>query len=133
MSARPSRSPAAACSGLDVRRRADSQAGLGDAIAAGAGHRARDPEIGHQRAAAGEQDVLRLDIAVYDAPGMGVADGGGNVAGNLERVVERKLLLARQASSQRLAFHERHRVVRKGSAAQLDGAGVEQRQDVRVL
>ena len=55
-----------------VVRRADGHAGLGQLLAAGLAHRPRDAEVGDQRVAAEQQDVLRLDVAVDDAALVGV-------------------------------------------------------------
>jgi hypothetical protein len=62
-----------------------------------------------------EQDVLGLDVAVDKPQRMGVAQGVGHLAGNLERVVERELSLAGQPVAEGFALHEGHRVVEKVS------------------
>ena len=57
--------------GAHVVRRAEAHAGLGHPGAGGA-HRQRDAEVGHQRRAVVQQDVLGLDVAVDDAVAVGV-------------------------------------------------------------
>ena len=53
--------------GTHVRRRAERDAGARELGAAALGDRARDAEIGDERLAVLQQDVLRLDVAVNDA------------------------------------------------------------------
>jgi hypothetical protein len=59
-------------------------------------------------ACAGQQDVLRLDVAMNDAVGVRVPEGVGGLRGDAERVGERKLLLAVQPVAKRLPLDERH-------------------------
>ena len=54
-------------------------------------------KVGHSRVPAREHDVLGLDVAVNDPPGMGVAECLGDLASDLQRVLEWQLLLAHQA------------------------------------
>ena len=60
---------------------------------------------------------------------MRVVERTGDAAGEPERLVDRELLLPLEPLPQRFAFHVRHHIV--DQAARL--AGIEQRQDVRVL
>jgi hypothetical protein len=75
-----------------------------------------------------EQDVLRLDVPVYDAQRVRVAQGVCDLFGDLQRVIEGKSLLAVHAIAERLALDERHRVVQQ--AVRL--ATVMQAQDARM-
>ena len=116
--------------GRHVVRRAERHAGLGHpAAAARAGDGQRDAEVGHQRAAVVQQDVLGLDVAVDHPVPVGVVEGGGHLGGQAHRVAHRQLFLPAQPVAQRLAVDERHDVVR--GAVHL--AAVDQAEDVRVL
>jgi hypothetical protein len=88
-----------------------------------------DAEVGHHRLAGLEEDVLRLDVAVDDPVAVGVGEGREDVAGDLERVLQREQLLASEPVPQRLALHVGHGV------PELAGrfAGVMDREDVRML
>ena len=76
-----------------------------------------------------EENVLRLDVAMDDADRVGVLQGVGDLAGNAQRIVERKLALAVEPSAKCLAPHVRHHVVEQ----RVRGPAVEEREDVRVL
>ena len=86
-----------------VLRRAEGEAGLRHPLAAGALHGERDAEIGDQGMAALQQDVLRLDVAMDHATGVGVAERVGDFAGDEQGIVDRQLPFARQPGAQRLA------------------------------
>ena len=58
---------AAGLLGAHVGRRADGEAGLGEPLAAGRASARAIPKSATMRVAVGEQDVLRLDVAVDDA------------------------------------------------------------------
>ena len=115
--------------GRHVLRRAEREAGLRHASAARALHREGDAKVGHQRVAAVEEDVLRLDVAVDDALRVRVGKRIGHLVRNAHGVVNRQLLVAHQAIAQRLAVNERHHVEQEAARR----AGVMQRQDVRML
>ncbi len=72
--------------GGHVGRRADGGADLGQrgapsaAVGAGRADRLGDAEVGDRGAAAGEEDVVGLDVAVDDALRVGVGEGAGDVA-----------------------------------------------------
>jgi hypothetical protein len=124
--------------GTHVLRRAEREPGLRHPLAAGTLHRERDAEISHQRMAALEQDVLGLDVAMDDTLVVRVLEGVGNLTGDQDGVGDGKLLHALEAGAQRLARDEGHDVEEVGAwhASPLVipcGAGVQQRQDVRML
>jgi hypothetical protein len=57
--------------------------------------RPRHPEVSDQHVAlGGEQDVLGLDVAVHHAVAVGVVEGGGRLAADAHRLVDRKLALS---------------------------------------
>ena len=110
-------------------RRADRHAGLGQLARRRLGDRPGDAEVGDQRVAVREQDVLGLDVAVDDALLVGVPERVGDLAGDPDGVVDRQLRLPVEPVAQRLALDERHDVVEEAVGL----ARVVQRQDVRVL
>jgi hypothetical protein len=57
----------------------------------------RDAEVRDDRLATLQEDVLGLDIAVHDAVVLRVREGGGHVAGDLKRVLNRELPLSNEA------------------------------------
>ena len=57
---------------------------------------ARDAEVGDQRHAVHDQDVLGLDVAVHQVLLVRVAERRGNLPGQPQRIVERQLRLAPQ-------------------------------------
>ena len=74
------------------------------------GQRARDAEVGDERAAIGrEQHVLGLDVAVEHAVLVRVMERGGHFARDPDRLVERQLMLAPEPVAQALALDVRHR------------------------
>ena len=77
--------------GTHVGRGPESDPRLGDPFIPSGSDRARDPEICDEGAPVGEQDVRRLDVPMYHAEAMGVAQGGGHVARDAERLGNRKL------------------------------------------
>ena len=93
-----------------IGRRPDRHPRPGERLAAGGTHRLGDPEVRHHRVAALEQDVLRLDVAVDDAPAVRVAQRVGHLAGDPKRVVHRELLFAGQPVAEGLSLDERHHV-----------------------
>ena len=85
-------------------RGAEGQPGLGDPGAAGLGHGQRDAEIGDHRLARLEQDVLRLEVPVDHAVGVGVVQGVGEQGDQANRLIHRELALALEPGAQRLAL-----------------------------
>jgi hypothetical protein len=110
-------------------RRAERETGLGHATATRRADRERDTEVGHHRLARVQQDVLRLDVAVDDVALVRVLERARHRLGNMDRLVDFELALEVQAGAQRLPFDVRHHVIEK----RVRFAGVEERQDVRVL
>ena len=81
-------------------RGAERHAGLGHPGAAGLAHGERDAEVGDQRRAVVQQDVLGLDVAVDHAVAVGVVERAGDFGGDPDGVGDRKLLLAREPVAQ---------------------------------
>ncbi len=115
--------------GAHVMRRAKRQAGLRHSPAGSGRHRERDPEIHHHRAAIVQQDVLGLDVAVDHAVPVRVVERVGHLARDAHGLVHAELRFAVQLVANRLAFDEGHDVEQE----RVRRAGVEERQDVRML
>ena len=79
--------------------------------AAGGVQRAGDPEVRHHGFAVGQQDVLRLDVAVDDSVAMGVVESIGDLARDPHGLVYGQLGLGDQPVSEGAALHEGHGVV----------------------
>jgi hypothetical protein len=114
--------------GAHVRRRAGDRALLGDLLAR-AVDRARDAEVGHHRVTAGEENVLRLDVAVHDPSLVRVGQRAGDLAPDAHRFFDREPVVRRQPLPQRLTLDEGHDVVQLVRHL----AGIVDRQDVRML
>ena len=82
--------------GRHVRGRADREPCLRELVAAGRAHRPRNPEVGDDRVAAGQHDVLRLDVAVHNVVAVRIRQRVGDLARDLEGVIERQLRLPLQ-------------------------------------
>src|SRR5688500_8172508 len=75
-----------------------------------------------------------FDVTMDDPVGMSARQGRGNTAGDGERIVQRQLVLAFEASPERFALDVGHDVPRRGSQwSTVHRAGVEEREDVRML
>ena len=92
--------------------------------------RARDPEIGHDGSAVGEQeDVLRLHVAVDHVVPVRIVEGQRRLPADAESVLHWELTFAPQSVPQRLALDIGH-----GEPQATRGfARVVDREDVRVL
>jgi hypothetical protein len=111
-----------------VTGRSNGDARAGKPVTLVTAQRARDAEIGHQGVAVREQDVFRLDIAVQDIFGVGMAQRPGNLPGQPDRLGHLELLFAVEPVPERFALDERH-----GVPEASDGfSRVEQREDVGV-
>ena len=121
------------CGGDLLRRhvggRADHDARAGDGVIVGGvgGDRARNAEVGEEHVAAGQQHVVRLDIAMDDARRVRVRERVRDFAEHADGVRDRHRAGA-QPAAERFAVDVRHDV--EGQI--IDGAGIEERKDVRV-
>ncbi len=97
--------------GAHVRRCADGHAGLGQLLAAGHADCACDSKIRDDGMATGEEDILRLDVAVHDAFRVGVSQRVGHFLGDLDGVVHGQLRFAVEPIPEGLALDQRHDVV----------------------
>src|SRR5688572_13441224 len=88
-----------------------------------------DTEIGDECVTAGNENVLRLYVAMNDSLRMRVAESIGDLAQDPRRFLHRQLTSARETVTQVLAVDERHRVVEEISAC----TGGEEWYDVRML
>ena len=115
--------------GAHVVRRADRGARLRQPLPDLRADRVRDPEVGDERLAPREQDVLRLDVAVHDAVLVRVRERVRDLPGEPQGLVDGERLLAPEQRAQRVPLHVRHHAV--------DVAGrlprVVEGEDVRVL
>ncbi len=95
--------------GAHVGRRSHGKAAVGDVdvLAARGRDGGRDAEVGHDRLALLQQDVLRLDVAVHHVVAMGVAQRGGDRPGDAERRVDRERRL--RCAAGRAASRSRRR------------------------
>jgi hypothetical protein len=84
----------------------------------------------------GEQNVLRLDVAMDHALAVDVVQRVCDLVGNRQRLIDWELFLAVETVAQRLAVHKGHDVIQQPTTRAVarvpGGAGVEQREDVRV-
>jgi hypothetical protein len=97
-------------------------------------HQLGDAEVGQQRVAAAEQNVLRLHVPVDDALAPGPDEGVGDLTSDRHRLVHRELVLAREPGAERLPLDTRHGEPQEpGAIRECSGAAVEHRQNVGVL
>ena len=83
-----------------VLGRPDGYPGCGEPIARGLADCARDSEVGNDRMARGEQNVLGLDVAMDHTVVVRVLQRVGHLVRDLYRVLERKLLFALEPLAQ---------------------------------
>ena len=110
-------------------RRAKREARLCHTRAAGTLHGQSNAEIGHQRGAILQQDVLRLDIAMHDPLPVRMLQRTRRFAGDTHSFLDRQLAFLRHARAERLSPDVGHDVVQQS----VRGSRVEQRQNVRML
>jgi hypothetical protein len=89
--------------GTHVGRCAERQAGLGDPLPAGRVQRTGHAEVGDPCLALAEQDVFGLEVAVDHPVVMRMVEGAGDLMGEIECEVERKLGLAPEQIAEGLA------------------------------
>jgi hypothetical protein len=120
--------------GAHVSRRADRETRQRARLGRSFFDRARDAEVGHQRLAFLQQDVLRLDIAMQDVAPVGVIERRRHGPGDRHRLVDVEALDVAQPFAQRGACDIRHDVVEQWRCvvAGANLTGIVQRQDVRV-
>jgi hypothetical protein len=107
---------------------AEGHPGPGQTLTTRCTHGTGDAEVRDDRLASGKQHVLRLDVAVDDAVGVGVAERTRDLLGHPDRLVERESSLFRQPDPERWPIDERHDVIQQPA----DVARVIQRDDVRM-
>ena len=114
-----------------VRRHAARPAVRGsDSGESGVSAAGAEPGQDRHAVAAREQDVLRADVAVDDAPGVRCGERAGDIGRDPERLRDGELALAVQPVAQGLAGHVRDGVVdRPRAVAEIHFSGVEQGQD----
>ena len=115
--------------GAHVLGRAERQPGLGQARPAGVAEGQGDAEVGDQCIPVGEQDVLRLDVAMHRPMAMGVVERGTDGRRDVYRVGNGELVFAHQPRAEGFAVHKGHHIEQEPIGA----SGIEERQDVRVL
>ena len=79
-----------------------------------------------------DQDVAGLEVAVDDALLMGVVNGGANPDHEVDTVAERDATEA-AVIGQRGTVHELHGDEREAATAEIDGTGLKDLRDARVL
>ena len=86
--------------GAHVVRRAERHAGLGHPGVARLARRQRDAEVGHQRPAVVQEDVLGLDVPVNDLMAVRIVERRSHLRGDADRIGHGELLLPAQAVAQ---------------------------------
>ena len=115
-----------------VRRCSDGNADAGQSLgvaARGDAERLGDAEVREQRVLAAQQDVFRLDVAMYDAFGVGERNRFGDVTQDADGVLQGHLTRAVELPAECFALHQRHRI----PGQTVDLARREERNDMRVV
>ena len=107
----------------------NGHAGLGQLLAAALTGRPRDAKVGHQGVTVGDQNVLRLDVAVNDVLRVGVSQSVGHFEDVLNGIVDRQLPVAVEPVPQRFTLDEGHDVKEET----IGFTRVVEAKDVRVL
>ncbi len=110
-------------------RGAERHAGLGHPGVACLARRERDAEVGDQRPAVVEQDVLGLDVAMDHAVAVRVIECTGHLGSDADRVGNGKLVFPTDPVADRHALDVGHDI--KDEAIGL--AAVEEREDMGML
>ena len=119
-----------------VRGCSQRDAGFGKPVALrGIAYRLGDAKIHDQRVTAGQENVVRLDVAMHHAPAVRVGQGVHDFGQNPYRVLDGQFP-APEPIPQRFSLHERHDVV--GATSRIsrplfEGPRIEQWQDMWVL
>ena len=92
--------------GRHVRRGADGVAGLGQSGAAV--ERPGDSEVEDLDSARGEEDVLRLEVAVHHPHGVGLGQRAGDLLGDLAHLAERQPDALTKVEVEALALDDLH-------------------------
>ena len=70
----------------------------------------RDAEVGEERKPVGQQDILRLDVAVYHALAMRGLQRGGELTREAGHIHRRDCALSLESIAKCFALHVRHHV-----------------------
>ena len=81
--------------GAHVLGRAEREPGERERLAFGRSADVRNAEVSEQRVTVGEEDVLRLHVAVHEPVAVRVVERGADLVRDAERVVDRELASAR--------------------------------------
>ena len=73
--------------------------------------RSRDPEVADDRLALVKEDVLGLEVAMDNTVAVRIVERAGDGGRDVERLVDRELMLARELGAQRLPLGEGHYIV----------------------
>src|SRR5882724_11919878 len=97
--------------------------------ACGFAQRLGHAEVHYERMATGQEDIIRLDVAMHHAMRVRVGKRIRDLDEDLHRIVDWELAVSREPVAQRLALDVRHDVIEETACF----ARVQQRQDVGVL
>ena len=119
--------------GAHVGGCAQREPGLGQPRPTGDIQRPGDTEVGNQRPALGQEDVLGLDVAMDHALAVGIVQRCGDLTRDPDRLGHRELGRVVQPVPKRTPRDTRHRVVEhRRCAGELERPRVEERENVRV-